>query len=136
MVMVALSTTQNAYADPDIFNFLKKVDDSIKPTKEYSISPKDFDMFGGDVQFQSRKLMGSGLTQAYHDEMMGEVAREAKQRLDEKLRARWKPDHKRNGNRPEMGILKRVDLGLKNTGLNKLCCATNSGLQGLRNLEK
>nr|GMD81509.1 hypothetical protein Iba_chr13eCG12280 [Ipomoea batatas] len=56
MVMVALSTTQNAYAHPDIFNFLKKVDDSIKPTKEYSISPKDFDMFGGDVQFQSRKL--------------------------------------------------------------------------------
>ncbi|XP_019181612.1 PREDICTED: uncharacterized protein LOC109176630 isoform X1 [Ipomoea nil] len=84
----------------------------------------------------SPSMQGSGLTQAYHDEMMGEVAREAKQRLDEKLRARWKPDHKRNGKRPEMGILQRVDLGLKNTGLNKLCCARNSGFEGLGNLEK
>ncbi|XP_019181613.1 PREDICTED: uncharacterized protein LOC109176630 isoform X2 [Ipomoea nil] len=110
------------------------LDSPSSPSAYFSSTRKSF--FCLYTSNNSSPSMGSGLTQAYHDEMMGEVAREAKQRLDEKLRARWKPDHKRNGKRPEMGILQRVDLGLKNTGLNKLCCARNSGFEGLGNLEK
>ncbi|CAH9136101.1 unnamed protein product [Cuscuta epithymum] len=40
-------------------------------------------------------MQGSGTRTGYEDGMMmGEVAREAKQRLDEKLRGKWEPHHR------------------------------------------
>ncbi|MCD9644832.1 hypothetical protein HAX54_033281 [Datura stramonium] len=41
---------------------------------------------------------GGIANQAYQDEKLGEAAREAKQRLDERLSARWKSQNKRSLN--------------------------------------
>ncbi|KAK4369876.1 hypothetical protein RND71_009351 [Anisodus tanguticus] len=75
-------------------------------------------------------------SQAYQDEKLGEAAREAKQRLDERLSARWKSQNKRSlnnkqsqnqrqsivENRPNLGVDNlqgEVFSGLKKSGSKK-----------------
>ncbi|CAH9084015.1 unnamed protein product [Cuscuta epithymum] len=80
-------------------------------------------------------MQGSGTRTGYEDGMMmGEVAREAKQRLDEKLRGKWEPHHSRNGNRQDVSRLKisdiqRAEFGLENSSPKRCNWARNLGFK-------
>ncbi|CAH9086780.1 unnamed protein product [Cuscuta europaea] len=106
----------------------------LHPTKMTDSRKSFFCLYTSNTS-SSIPSMGSKTRTGYEDgKMMGEVAREAKQRLDEKLRGKWEPQHNRNRNRQDVSGLKisdtqRVEFGLENSGPKRCNWARNLGFK-------
>ncbi|CAH9086779.1 unnamed protein product [Cuscuta europaea] len=107
----------------------------LHPTKMTDSRKSFFCLYTSNTSSSIPSMKGSKTRTGYEDgKMMGEVAREAKQRLDEKLRGKWEPQHNRNRNRQDVSGLKisdtqRVEFGLENSGPKRCNWARNLGFK-------